>query len=78
LVAPVACPVCQGKRLQPESLAVRVGNLRIADYTALPIEQAIEKIRAVRLSEREEKIAGLVLKEIRERLQFCRRSAWIT
>jgi excinuclease ABC subunit A len=70
LVAPVVCPVCHGKRLQPESLAVRVGNLGIADYTALPIEQAIEKFNEIKLTGREEKIAGLVLKEIRERLQF--------
>jgi excinuclease ABC subunit A len=70
LVAPVACPVCQGKRLQPESLAVKVGNLGIADYTALPIEEAVEQFGEIKLNEREEKIAGLVLKEIRERLQF--------
>jgi len=70
LVAPVKCPACEGKRLQPESLAVKVGNLGIADYTALPIEQAIENFNSIKLNDREEKIAGLVLKEIRERLQF--------
>ncbi len=70
LVAPVTCPVCHGKRLQPESLAVKVGGLGIADYTALPIEESIEKFAAINLNAREEKIAGLVLKEIRERLQF--------
>ncbi|HEY0461726.1 MAG TPA: excinuclease ABC subunit UvrA [Pyrinomonadaceae bacterium] len=70
LVAPVACPACQGKRLQPESLAVKVGNLGIADYTALPIEDAVERFDAIKLTGREEKIAGLVLKEIRERLRF--------
>ncbi|HEY8562966.1 MAG TPA: excinuclease ABC subunit UvrA [Pyrinomonadaceae bacterium] len=70
LVAPVVCPVCEGKRLQPESLAVKVGNLGIADYTALPIEESIEKFNEIELTDREEKIAGLVLKEIRERLQF--------
>ena len=36
LVAPVTCPACDGRRLQPESLAVRVGGTGIADYTALP------------------------------------------
>mgnify|MGYP001469393764 CR=1 FL=1 len=70
LVAPAKCPVCEGKRLQPESLAVKVGRFGIADYTALPIETAVEKFDEINLNEREEKIAGLVLKEIRERLRF--------
>src|SRR5215213_1406622 len=70
LVAPVICPVCHGKRLQPESLAVKVGDLGISDYTALPIEDAVGRFAEIKLNEREEKIAGLVLKEIRERLQF--------
>jgi len=70
LVSPIPCPVCEGKRLQPESLAVKVGGLGIADYTALPIEEASGKFEEIRLSIREEKIAGLVLKEIRERVRF--------
>lgn len=70
LVSPISCPACDGKRLQPESLAVKVGNLGIADYTALPIENAGERFAEIKLNSREEKIAGLILKEIRERLQF--------
>jgi len=70
LVAPVLCPACHGKRLQPESLAVTVGNLGIADYTALPIDETVVKFDEIKLNPREEKIAGLVLKEIRERLRF--------
>lgn len=70
LVAPVKCPACDGRRLQPESLAVRVGELGIAEYTALPIEQSVERFDSIVLNAREDKIAGLVLKEIRERLRF--------
>jgi excinuclease ABC subunit A len=70
LVSPVTCPACEGKRLQPESLAVKVGNLGIADYTNLTIDESIEKFGEINLNEREEKIAGLVLKEIRDRLGF--------
>jgi excinuclease ABC subunit A len=70
LVSPILCPVCVGKRLQPESLAVKVGALGIADYTALPIEETIGKFDEIKLNSRQEKIAGLVLKEVRERLQF--------
>jgi excinuclease ABC subunit A len=70
LVSPVECPACQGKRLQPESLAVRVGDRGIADYTALPIEEAVAAFDKLKLNERESQIAGLVLREIRNRLRF--------
>ena len=70
LVAPVRCPVCEGQRLQPESLAVKVAGLGIGDYTELPISEAVAKFDAIQLTPREEKIAGLVLKEIRDRLRF--------
>ncbi len=70
LVAPVVCPQCHGSRLQNERLAVKVKGLGIADYTSMPIAELVKKIDEVKLSDREEKIAGLVLKEIRERTQF--------
>jgi excinuclease ABC subunit A len=70
LISPVKCPVCNGRRLQPESLAVTVGNLGIDDYVSLPIDESLEKISRIKLNEREEKIAGLVLREIKDRLRF--------
>ena len=70
LIAPIPCPGCDGRRLQPESLAVRVNGIGIAEYTGLPISDAVKKIDAIKLSARDEKIAGLVLKEIRERTRF--------
>jgi excinuclease ABC subunit A len=70
LVSPVTCPDCQGKRLQPESLAVQLGGRGIADYTALPIEEAIAAFDRIKLNKREEQIAGLVLREIKDRLRF--------
>jgi len=70
LVAPVTCPVCDGQRLQPESLSVRVAGLGIGEYTDLPIADVVKKFDAIQLTPREEKIAGLVLKEIRDRLRF--------
>ena len=72
LVSPMPCPDCHGKRLQPESLAVKVGGFGIDDYVSLPIENAVEKFDEITLNGREEKIAGLVLKEIRERLRFLK------
>ena len=70
LVSPIECPDCRGQRLQPESLAVRVADHGIAHYTSLPIEDAVEAFDKIRLSEREEQIAGLILREIRNRLRF--------
>src|SRR5688572_6082162 len=70
LIAPVPCPICEGARLQPESLAVKVNALGIADYTAMPIDDSVKKITDIKLIGREEKIAGLILKEIRDRLGF--------
>src|SRR5262249_31799520 len=65
-----SCPACLGKRLRPESLAVKVNDLSIADFTALPIARAEEVSEKIQLSEREKIIAGRVLSEISERLQF--------
>ncbi|HEX2330529.1 MAG TPA: excinuclease ABC subunit UvrA [Candidatus Angelobacter sp.] len=64
------CPVCQGKRLRPESLAVKVNGLSIADFTGLPVVRAVEVAAKIELSERERIIAARVLHEVRERLQF--------
>ncbi len=70
LVAPMPCPACSGRRLQPESLAVKVNSLGIADYTDQPISDSVKRFADIKLSPRDEKIAGLVLKEIRDRLRF--------
>ena len=60
LIAPVPCPVCDGARLQPESLAVKVNGLGIADYTdAADRRIGKEDLRTSSLNAREEKIAGL-------------------
>jgi len=64
------CSVCLGKRLRPESLAVRVNGMSIADFTNLPIARALEAARKVKLTGRELTIAGRIAHEITERLQF--------
>ena len=64
------CPVCHGKRLRPESLGVQVNGLSVADFTALPVSRAVETAAKIQLNERERTIAGRVLHEIIERLQF--------
>jgi excinuclease ABC subunit A len=64
------CPACHGQRLRAESLAVKVGGLSVADFTGLPISRALETARKIKLVGREETIAGRILHEIVERLEF--------
>jgi len=64
------CSVCHGKRLRPESLAVKVNGMSIADFTSLPIARAFESARKIKLTGRELTIAGRIVHEITERLQF--------
>jgi len=64
------CPACKSARLRPESLAVKVNGMSIAQFTALSLGRAIEAVRKITLDERGQKIAGRVLREVEERLQF--------
>jgi excinuclease ABC subunit A len=64
------CPACHGERLRPESLAVKVKGRTISDYVNLPISEAYGVFNALEFSERENLIAGRVLKEIQDRVSF--------
>jgi excinuclease ABC subunit A len=64
------CPQCEGARLRPESLAVKVGGKSIAEYTDLSARAAAEWIAALELTETERAIARLIVREISERLAF--------
>ena len=64
------CPVCKGARLKPEILAVIVGGSSIVDVSKSSIEEAEKFFRLLKLTEREEKIANQILKEILARLKF--------
>ena len=64
------CSVCHGKRLRPESLAVKVNGMSIADFTSLPIARALEAARKIKLTGRELTIAGRIAHEITQRLEF--------
>src|SRR3989442_1696440 len=70
LVSPSACPDCKGRRLRADSLAVRLGGRGIAEYTALPIEDAVEAFEQIKLKPREQQVAGPILREIKNRLRF--------
>ena len=71
-MSPAPCTSCNERRLRPESLAVKIAGLSIADFTNLPLSgarAAVDKIRA-KLTMRQEKIASRALTEIAERLDF--------
>lgn len=64
------CPQCQGMRLKPETLAVRINEKNIYEVTRLSVGEALGFFRSIQLSERDAMIARQILKEIRERLGF--------
>ena len=71
-MASVPCPACDGHRLKPEALAVRIGGLHIGNGSALSIQKAQAWFATAdeTLSEQNREIAAPILKEIRERLRF--------
>jgi excinuclease ABC subunit A len=68
----VPCRACKGARLRPESLAVTVAGLNIAQLTAMSVVGSLEFLEELptRVTDREEMIAERLLKEIRARLGF--------
>lgn len=68
----IPCDACHGKRLSPVSLAVTVGGLNIADFCGMPVSDEIKFLDNLKLTEKENTIARLVLKEIKNRLGFLK------
>jgi excinuclease ABC subunit A len=66
----IPCRACGGARLRPETLAVTVGGLNIAQLTSMSIRDTLTFVAESELSDREHMIAERLLKEIRERLHF--------
>ncbi|MBN1319493.1 MAG: excinuclease ABC subunit UvrA [Thermoleophilia bacterium] len=64
------CPACNGARLKPATLAVRIAGLNIYELSLLPVTGVMRFLDELRLSERDQLIGARVLKEIRERLTF--------
>jgi excinuclease ABC subunit A len=64
------CSACEGRRIRPEALGVKVGGRNIAEVTALSVAAAYEFFEELDLKGSEAKIAAELLKEIRSRLRF--------
>ena len=70
LMQNIPCPECHGARLNPLSLAVTVGGININELSNYSIKEAYDFLSDIKLSARDEVIAGQILKEIRSRLGF--------
>ena len=66
----IPCPTCEGARLKPEVLAVRIGDKSIAELSDMSISEAREFLAAVELEQRARAIAAPILTEIEARLAF--------
>ncbi len=64
------CLTCKGRRLKPEALAVTLGGRNIGELTEMPIDELIAVLDGLKLGEREQKIVGIALTEVRKRLSF--------
>jgi excinuclease ABC subunit A len=64
------CAACHGTRLRPESLAVRVADQSISQIVSWPITEGLKFFSEIRLGVRERLIAGRIIREIRDRLEF--------
>jgi excinuclease ABC subunit A len=64
------CSVCEGTRLKPESLAVRIGGYSIIEFVSVPIGTCLDRLKNLDLDQRTRQIGDRVLQEIEARLQF--------
>ena len=66
----VDCPVCHGKRLRDEYLAVTVGDKNISDLTDFSVKDALTFFKEIKLSKHDSFVGERIIKEIKERLGF--------
>ena len=64
------CPVCHGQRYRPETLAVKLGGLNIAELSDMPIVKIKEFLSTLTLTKKQQAVAGRVFKELNARLNF--------
>jgi excinuclease ABC subunit A len=69
-VTDIPCATCRGGRLRPDAAAVRVGDKTVVEVCEMPLAQCATFFKKLRLDKRQRQIAGELLKEIRNRLQF--------
>ena len=68
----ITCPTCGGKRLSKLVLSVLIGGKNIHEFTEMSVLEALDFIENLKLTDKEQQISGLVLKEIKSRLTFLK------
>ncbi|MBP7670914.1 excinuclease ABC subunit UvrA [Candidatus Gracilibacteria bacterium] len=66
----LTCQSCNGQRLKPEILAVKISGKSIMDTTALSVDKALKLFNSLKLSPSKQEIADQILHEVKNRLQF--------
>jgi excinuclease ABC subunit A len=66
----LTCQTCNGFRLNPQALSVKINGTNIGEVSELPIQKAVQFFSEVQLSEQETVIARPILKEVNDRLNF--------
>jgi excinuclease ABC subunit A len=69
-MADLTCPECNGARLKPQAMAVKVGDSNIAQVSAMSIKECLNYFDTLEFGERDSIIAQRIVKEIKARLQF--------
>ena len=64
------CPTCNGRRLNEQALSVKVCGLNIYEWTQMSVIQALNFVGNMQLTPQQEKISRLIMKEIKDRLEF--------
>ncbi len=66
------CDACNGLRLRPESLSVKISGMTIGEMTSLSLKESFNLFNEIKLNETQEKIAHQVINEIKTRLRFLK------
>lgn len=69
-MAQKACPTCMGYRLNEKALAVKINGLHISEVTDFSIDEARDFFANLNLTDKEQHVATMILKEINDRLTF--------
>ena len=68
----IPCDACKGERLSPESLGVTVGGINISNFCKMSVVDALDFVKNLTLTEKEQIIGKEIIKEIIERLNFLK------
>lgn len=68
--SPSLCPTCNGSRLKPEALQVKIAGNSISDFCSLPVEDLLAKLKGLKLTDYEKEVCAEPYRQVTSRLQF--------